>query len=58
LGAARSAGGSTDAFGVISLVAMMPLIAIQLLGILYSKKTAKIKSSAKNSEVSQEVKDA
>ncbi len=58
LGAARSAGGSTDAFGVISLVAMMPLIAIQLLGILYNKKTAKIKGSVKNVEVSQEVKDA
>ena len=41
LGAARSAGGSTDAFGVISLVAMMPLIAIQLLGIIYDRKKHK-----------------
>lgn len=41
LGAARSAGGSTDAFGVIALVAMMPLIAIQLLGIIYDRKKHK-----------------
>ena len=41
LGASKSAGGSTDAFGVIALVAMMPLIAIQLLGIIYSKKQHK-----------------
>ena len=38
LGASRAAGGSTDAFGVIALVAMMPLIAIQLLGIIYNRR--------------------
>ena len=41
LGASKSAGGSTDAFGVIALVAMMPLIAIQLLGIIYQRKKSK-----------------
>ncbi|MCR4714156.1 MAG: DUF1538 domain-containing protein [Treponemataceae bacterium] len=41
LGAAKSSGGSADAFGVIALVAMMPLIAIQLLGIIYDKKKHK-----------------
>lgn len=41
LGASKSAGGSTDAFGVIALVAMMPLIAIQLLGIIYDRKKHK-----------------
>ena len=41
LGAAKSSGGSADAFGVIALVAMMPLIAIQLLGIIYDKKKQK-----------------
>ena len=35
LGASASAAGNNDAFGVIALVAMMPLIAIQFLGILY-----------------------
>ena len=40
LGAAISAGGNpvTDAFGVIALVAMTPLIAIQILGIIFKIK--------------------
>lgn len=43
LGAAISSGGNpaTDAFGVIALVAMTPLIAIQILGIIYKIKTSK-----------------
>ena len=43
LGAADSAGGSGDSFGVIALVAMMPLIAIQIMGIVYKIKTSKNK---------------
>ena len=43
LGAANSATGSSDSFGVIALVAMMPLIAIQLMGIVYKIKTSKNK---------------
>ena len=38
LGAAsRGAGGGNDSFGVIALVAMMPLVALQLLGVLYER---------------------
>ena len=44
LGAADSAGGSGDSFGVIALVAMMPLIAIQIMGIIYKMKTSKNKN--------------
>lgn len=42
LGASSGMGGNPilDAFGVIALIAMTPLIAIQLLGILYRKKAA------------------
>lgn len=42
LGASRSLGGNPilDAFGVIALIAMTPLIAIQLLGIIYARKQA------------------
>ena len=43
LGAANSSGGSSDSFGVIALVAMMPLIAIQIMGIIYKIKTSKNK---------------
>ncbi len=38
LGAAsRGAGGGNDSFGVIALVATMPLVALQLLGVLYER---------------------
>lgn len=36
LGAAGASGGAADSFGVIALVAMMPLVAIQAMGIAYS----------------------
>ncbi len=38
LGAAASGEGGNDSFGVIALVAMMPLLAIQLMGIIYKIK--------------------
>ena len=38
LGAASSSGSSNDSFGVIALVAMMPLIAIQIMGIVFNIK--------------------
>ncbi|BDC94482.1 DUF1538 domain-containing protein [Treponema bryantii] len=38
LGAASSGKGGNDSFGVIALVAMMPLLAIQLMGIIYKLK--------------------
>lgn len=43
LGASSATGGNpaVDAFGVIALVAMTPLIAIQVLGIIFKMKTAK-----------------
>ena len=43
LGAAIACGGNpvTDAFGVIALVAMTPLIAIQILGIIFRIKGGK-----------------
>ena len=48
LGAADSAGGSGDSFGVIALVAMMPLIAIQIMGIVYKIKTSKNKQGGQS----------
>lgn len=54
LGAAGASGSNslTDAFGVIALVAMTPLIAIQILGIIYSTK----KRGAKNRLTKEEAK--
>lgn len=41
IGASSSGSNGSDSFGVIALVAMMPLIAIQLMGIIFNKKTPK-----------------
>lgn len=38
LGAATCGNGGNDSFGVIALVAMMPLIAIQIMGIIFKLK--------------------
>ncbi len=56
VGACTAVGGNvvTDAFGVVTLVAMTPLIAIQVLGLVY-----KLKSGAHNqSEDTQEIQAA
>ncbi len=50
LGAANCSGNGNDAFGVIALVAMMPIIAIQLLGIIFKKKMKKSDLRNKNSD--------
>lgn len=46
IGACKMAGGDimTDAFGVVALVALTPLIAIQIMGIQYKMKARKLKS--------------
>ena len=43
LGAAASGKGGNDSFGVIALVAMMPLLAIQIMGIIFKMKQKKVK---------------
>ena len=52
LGAAASGNGGKDSFGVIALVAMMPLLAIQIMGIIFKTKQNK---AAKVQEVSDGV---
>lgn len=41
IGAASGGTGGNDSFGVIALVAMMPLIAIQIMGIIFKIKSSK-----------------
>ena len=43
LGAASSGNSSNDSFGVIALVAMMPLLAIQIMGIIFKMKQKRAK---------------
>lgn len=50
IGAAGGAGGSSDSFGVIALVAMMPLIAIQIMGIIFKRKTSRQSTAATGGE--------
>ena len=42
IGASSGAAGASDSFGVIALVAMMPLIAIQIMGIIFKIKSSKV----------------
>ena len=41
MGACSAVGGNvvTDAFGIVALVALAPLIAIQVMGLLYARRT-------------------
>ncbi|MCR4578735.1 MAG: DUF1538 domain-containing protein [Treponema sp.] len=55
LGAAASGKNDSDSFGVISLVAMMPLIAIQIMGIIF--KFEQKKNIKKQEEASEEAAD-
>jgi len=43
MGVCVASGGNvvTDAFGIVSMVAMMPLITIQILGLVYKLRLAK-----------------
>ena len=52
MGACEGAGGSilTDAFGVVAMVAMTPLISIQILGVLYNMR---LRAAAKQPPVSK-----
>ena len=48
IGTCEALGGNlmTDAFGVVALVAMTPLIAIQIMGLLYTYKLRKAENVA------------
>ena len=46
LGAAASGKGGNDSFGVIALVAMMPLLAIQIMGIIFKMKQRKVNDNS------------
>ena len=50
VGACNAVGGNpvTDAFGVVAMVAMAPLIAIQILGIVYKIRVSKTASAAES----------
>lgn len=51
IGACEAMGGNvfSDAFGVVAMVAMTPLIAIQVLGLVYAIKTGSVSSRSRRS---------
>ena len=51
IGAASAGSGSGDSFGVIALVAMMPLIAIQIMGIIFKIKSSNPKKGGEAQSV-------
>lgn len=53
MGACDVLGGNilTDAFGIVAMVAMTPLITIQILGLIYNYKTRKVKDHQPEHEV-------
>ena len=56
MGACTAIGGNvvTDAFGIVALVALTPLIAIQVMGLVYSRKT-KSPAVALSGELSDDI---
>ena len=56
LGVCGAVGGNvaTEGFGVVAMVAMTPLIAIQILGLVYKIKTDKIKKKEVQKETAKE----
>ena len=48
IGVCQALGGDlmTDAFGVVALVALTPLIAIQIMGLVYKFKTDQLQKTA------------
>ena len=55
LGAAASGKGGNDSFGVIALVAMMPLLAIQIMGIIFKIKQNKTLKTQNSEEAENEL---
>lgn len=53
IGACQAVGGNlmTDAFGVVALVALTPLIAIQIMGLVYRYKSSKLEKNVDQAAV-------
>ena len=56
MGATTALGGNimTDAFGLVALVAMMPLITVQVMGAIYVIKTRRVKEQDAALDLSDE----
>ena len=52
MGACETLNGNvlTDAFGIVAMVAMTPLIAIQVMGLIYKKKMAEMATESSSDD--------
>lgn len=59
IGASEGIGGNvlTDAFGVVAVVSMTPLITIQLMGLIYTRRAASLKSTVADGVTADEIVD-
>ncbi|RKJ40709.1 DUF1538 domain-containing protein [Acutalibacter sp. 1XD8-33] len=59
LGACQTLGGNvmTDAFGAIALVALTPLIAVQIMGLQYKRKLSRLQKEAQSAMIMPEETD-
>ena len=57
LGVCQAIGGNvaTQGFGVVAMVAMTPLITIQILGLIYKIKTSKLKKKQQSQSTEEEI---
>ena len=56
MGACEALGGNvlTDAFGIVAMVAMTPLLTIQILGLLYHQKMRRTDGAAQSAAEEEE----
>ena len=59
MGACVAIGGNliTDAFGIVAMVAMTPLITIQIMGMVFKLKERKLHKQTVHAEIAQTVDD-
>ena len=57
MGACEAVGGNiiTDAFGIVAMVAMTPLITIQIMGFIYQLKNKKVEENIEAINLDMEI---
>ena len=56
IGVSESTGGNAmrDAFGIVAMVAMMPLVTVQIMGVLYNIKLKRMQSLSEKNDLDQD----
>ena len=56
IGVSESTGGNAmrDAFGIVAMIAMMPLVTVQIMGVLYNIKLKRMQSLSEKNDLDQD----